>query len=230
MVLYPNLTSSQLYILELKLTWFSIAYHQNLNRFHIATNSSCQETRLDFNLVQTPIWIIRIWITVIWAMEAWIWEEIDATWTYMLFTWDTNNLCIVFKWWHIRSPASLIFSLLGVVALTAGYEAIRSLSRRYESWVEKQTSGITLDDDDDDDTETTTFLWSGRNQDAASQRAHVIKAALYAFQTFYAFMLMLLFMTYNGWVMIAVGVGAFVGFLLFGKNSSASKETACHWS
>lgn len=35
-------------------------------------------------------------------------------------------------------------------------------------------------------------------------------------------------MTYNGWVMIAVGVGAFVGFLIFGKNTSASKETACH--
>jgi hypothetical protein len=41
-----------------------------------------------------------------------------------------------------------------------------------------------------DVTETTPFIWSGRNQVEVSKRAHVVKAALYAFQTFYAFMLM----------------------------------------
>jgi hypothetical protein len=39
-------------------------------------------------------------------------------------------------------------------------------------------------------TETTPFLWSGRNQVEVTKRAHVIKALLYAFQNFYAFMLM----------------------------------------
>ncbi len=37
----------------------------------------------------------------------------------------------------------------------------------------------------------------------------------------------LLFMTYNGWVMLSVAVGAFVGYLAFG-NSSATKSVACH--
>lgn len=37
----------------------------------------------------------------------------------------------------------------------------------------------------------------------------------------------LLFMTYNGWVMLAVAVGAFVGYLAFG-NSSPTKSVACH--
>jgi len=142
----------------------------------------------------------------------------------MLFTWNTKNVCIIFHWWHIRNTFTLILSLLAVVALTAGYEAIRSGSRRYEAWVEKKSTGITLGDD----TENTPFIWSGRNQVEVSKRAHVIKAALYALQNFYAFMLMLLFMTYNGWIMLAVGVGSFVGFLLFGTNTSASKETACH--
>ncbi len=50
----------------------------------------------------------------------------------MLFTWDTNNLCIIFRWWHVRGPVSLVVSLLGIVALTAAYEALRALSRRYE--------------------------------------------------------------------------------------------------
>lgn len=37
----------------------------------------------------------------------------------------------------------------------------------------------------------------------------------------------LLFMTYNGWIMLSVAVGAFVGYLAFG-NSSPTKSVACH--
>lgn len=50
----------------------------------------------------------------------------------MLFTWDTTNLCIVFRQWHVRSTTSLLFSLVAVILLAMGYEALRSLSRRYE--------------------------------------------------------------------------------------------------
>lgn len=142
----------------------------------------------------------------------------------MLFTWDTNNLCLIFRWWHIRTTPGLILSLLAVVAVTAGYEALRQASRRYESWVAKKQDEVPIGAV----TERTPFLWSGRNQVEVSKRAHAIKALLYAIQNFYAFMLMLLFMTYNGWVMLAMGVGAFVGYLFFGMNTSATKESACH--
>jgi solute carrier family 31 (copper transporter), member 1 len=70
------------------------------------------------------------------------------------------------------------------------------------------------------------------------------KAGLYAVQVFYSFFIMLLFMTYvsrshqwspgvsltkqNGWVMLAVAAGAFVGYLAFGKNLSSTKTVACH--
>lgn len=56
----------------------------------------------------------------------------------MLFTWDTNNLCIVFKSWRITSTMSLIWSLLGVMLLTAGYELVREMSRRYEAKVQRE--------------------------------------------------------------------------------------------
>ena len=35
-------------------------------------------------------------------------------------------------------------------------------------------------------------------------------------------------MTYNGLVMIAVAVGAFVGYLVFGDDTPATKSVACH--
>lgn len=60
----------------------------------------------------------------------------------MLFTWDTTNLCIVFRWWHIRSTPSLILSLLAVVALGAGYEALREGIRRYEVVLAKRADAV----------------------------------------------------------------------------------------
>ena len=50
----------------------------------------------------------------------------------MLFTWNTNNLCIVFRQWHVRSTTSLIISLIAVVLLGMGYEGLRAFSRRKE--------------------------------------------------------------------------------------------------
>jgi hypothetical protein len=38
----------------------------------------------------------------------------------------------------------------------------------------------------------------------------------------------LLFMTYNGWVMLAMFIGSFLGYLSFGGGTPATKETACH--
>lgn len=35
-------------------------------------------------------------------------------------------------------------------------------------------------------------------------------------------------MTYNGWVMLAVAVGAFIGYLTFGDNLTSTKSVACH--
>ena len=38
----------------------------------------------------------------------------------------------------------------------------------------------------------------------------------------------LIFMTYNGWVMVAVTLGAFLGYLVFGAHTPVNKETQCH--
>ncbi len=60
----------------------------------------------------------------------------------MLFTWDTNNLCIVFRQWHIRSTLSLVVSLLAVVGMGIGYEALRSVSRSYEMYVDGKVDAM----------------------------------------------------------------------------------------
>ncbi|KAI1311449.1 Ctr copper transporter family-domain-containing protein [Xylaria venustula] len=188
----------------------------------------------------------------------------------MLFTWDTTDLCIVFRQWHVKGSASLVFSLLAIVAICAGYEALREGTRKYELWLSNQEAaynpGRARNNNNEDDllrrreeegegedryqdndpnhgrepvAETTPFLGierigtgpsesSSSSSATVSQRARILKAILYGVQNFYAFMIMLLFMTYNGWVMIAVAVGAGVGYYAFGSHTRATKETACH--
>ncbi|QIW95444.1 hypothetical protein AMS68_000962 [Peltaster fructicola] len=128
----------------------------------------------------------------------------------MLFTWDTTNLCIVFRSWHITGTWSLIWSLIAVVLLAAAYEAIREASRRYE-----ERLSVKLED------------MPRSVAGAEDAKARIIKAILYGIQVFYSFFIMLVFMTYNGWVMLAVGFGAFLGYLMFGR-SSISRSAACH--
>ncbi|KAM0253962.1 hypothetical protein ACHAQJ_007031 [Trichoderma viride] len=60
----------------------------------------------------------------------------------MLFTWDTSNLCIVFRQWHIRSNTSLVFSLIAIVLIGMGYEALRSVSRNYEASLAKRLETV----------------------------------------------------------------------------------------
>ena len=75
---------------------------------------------------------------------------LGATVTYkqqMLFTWDTTDLCIVFHDWHVKGTGSLIISLLAIVLLTAGYEAVREASRRYEAHASKLAEGRRGGDD-----------------------------------------------------------------------------------
>ncbi|RMZ66670.1 ctr copper transporter family [Pyrenophora seminiperda CCB06] len=146
----------------------------------------------------------------------------------MLFTWDTTDLCIVFPSWHVSGTGSLIFWLLAVVLMTAGYEAVREMSRRYETYSNEVMEGPRVAREDEAD-ESSSLLGPGRNANAGrnQQQTKIVKAVLYAVQVFYSFFIMLLFMTYNGWVMLAVSVGAFVGYLMFSQSSS-TKSVACH--
>ncbi|XWW97261.1 hypothetical protein V2A60_005243 [Cordyceps javanica] len=129
----------------------------------------------------------------------------------MLFTWDTTNLCIVFERWHIRSTPGLVASLIAVVLIAMGYEGLRATSRIYERSIDARVESAPR-----------------QNRDHLTRHSHLIKSLLYGLQNFYALMLMLVFMTYNGWVMVSVGLGAFLGYYVFGNHSSATKEGACH--
>lgn len=122
----------------------------------------------------------------------------------MIFTWDTTDLCVVFKWWHVRTNIGLILTLLTIVLLSAGYEFVRFKIRAL-------------------DNESTNLI--GTN--ATLNRSYRLQQALgYGVQVGYSYLLMLIFMTYNGWAMLSVAVGAGIGFWFWGDK--AQRSMSCH--
>ncbi|KGO71303.1 Ctr copper transporter [Penicillium italicum] len=166
----------------------------------------------------------------------------------MLFNWSSENLCIIFRSWHITGPFSFLLSLIAIVILTAGYEGVRSATRKYEAAHAQRLSAFlsttaTTGDAEIADPiiangladaihnthhESSPLLVGSENRAALARKGKLTMAALYAIQVFYSFFIMLLFMTYNGPVMIAVAVGAFIGYLAFSEDTPAAKTIACH--
>lgn len=67
--------------------------------------------------------------------------DMDMCSMNMLFTWDTTNLCVVFKWWHVRTNLDLLLTIVAVVALGAGYEYLRLVAKRFDARFEYSTAG-----------------------------------------------------------------------------------------
>ena len=51
----------------------------------------------------------------------------------MHFAWETTNICIVVRQWHVRSILGLVVSLLAVTTICAGYEGLRQAIRRFKT-------------------------------------------------------------------------------------------------
>lgn len=126
----------------------------------------------------------------------------------MLFTWDYTNTCVVFKWWHIRSIYSFLISFLAVIVLALGYEFLRY---RTSLWDNRQKA----------------ILEASAINTRSLNLYKLKKSFIYGCQVGYLFLLMLVFMTYNGWLMIAVAVGAAIGHFIWGINSN-DRGMECH--
>ncbi|KAI5960161.1 CTR2 [Candida pseudojiufengensis] len=117
----------------------------------------------------------------------------------MLFTWDWHNVCIVYKWWHIKTFPGFVISLIAVAVISSFYELLKKWFSHWE-----------------------------RTSNAPLPRFKLQRALLYGLQVYYSFLLMLVFMTYNGWYMISVAVGAAIGNYLWGGMTESSRNLSCH--
>ncbi|KAF9647815.1 Ctr copper transporter [Thelephora ganbajun] len=149
----------------------------------------------------------------------------------MSMLWNTRiiDTCVVFKSWHIRSNAGFVVSCIAIVLLGLFFEWLRSYAKRVDQKIlAKEGKGrVRLGSSRDGSRE--------RGEDAPkfstiSRASRVYRSLLYAVIVFISFFLMLVFMTYNAYLILATVAGAGIGHYLFSEFGMGGddKGMACH--
>ncbi|KAL1244678.1 High affinity copper uptake protein [Trichinella spiralis] len=155
------------------------------------------------------------------------------------------NEVILFSFWKITTLGGLLGSIVGIFLLAILYEGLKAMRETMleNALVEqnlRKKNGTVIDHADNcrqgigetsqnqtSDIELFT-LKSTRHRLKPFSTAHIIQSTLHMIQLFFSYMLMLVVMTYNIWLLLAVIVGCGVGHLLFGWRRITKIETCEH--
>ena len=166
----------------------------------------------------------------------------------MNMLWNTQiiDTCIVFPSWHIGSNGQFVVSFFAIVALGIFYEYLRAFSTAFDrrlaaSLTKGKTRGHSPASGRGSPARGADYeeagLLSGRirvNRTGAQVPPlyRLIRALLYGATVFLSFFLMLVFMTYNAYLILATVAGAAIGHYIFGSHigieGSSGKGMACH--
>ncbi|KAF8844703.1 Ctr copper transporter [Paxillus ammoniavirescens] len=161
----------------------------------------------------------------------------------MNMLWNTQivNTCVVFRSWHIHSNAQFVLSFFAIVLLGVLYEYLRVFQRDFDARIgaklskgKRSASPVSRSSTPERSEEAA--LLSGRrvkqNSVAVPTSYRVLRAVLYGASVFLSFFLMLVFMTYNAYLILAVVVGAAIGHYVFGGyvdfDNTGGKGMSCH--
>ncbi|CAB58134.1 Copper transport protein ctr6 [Schizosaccharomyces pombe] len=118
----------------------------------------------------------------------------------MTFNTDYDNLCIVFKSWHIGNLSQFLLSLLAIAILGYLFERLRSFTSLKETEFQRGYAG-----------QQSEGLLTHHSKSLKSGRPFRL-CALYAVQLVFSYFLMLVAMTYNAYVILAIAIGAAFGY------------------
>ncbi|KAJ7073223.1 Ctr copper transporter [Mycena belliarum] len=138
----------------------------------------------------------------------------------MNMLWNTQivNTCIVFRSWHVSSMSIFVLSCIAIMGLGILYEALRVVQKQLDVRVARQLAGsaaggIRLGGDAADAGLAAPKTFP--HGIAVPLLPRVLRAALYGASVFLSFFLMLVFMTYNAYLILATVLGAAIGHFIF---------------
>ncbi|XP_058239314.1 high affinity copper uptake protein 1 [Hemibagrus wyckioides] len=144
----------------------------------------------------------------------------------MTFYLGYKNVELLFAGLVINTPGEMVGACIGVFLLAAFYEGLKigrevllrrnQISVRYNSMPVPGTDGTVLME---------THKTVGQRM---LSLAHVFQTILHVIQVVISYFLMLVFMTYNGYLCIAVALGAGVGYFLFSWKKAVVVDITEH--
>ncbi|KAF5023129.1 hypothetical protein F66182_4824 [Fusarium sp. NRRL 66182] len=163
----------------------------------------------------------------------------------MLWNWNTVDSCFISNSWHVTSNGMFAGSCIGVVLLVMSLEFLRRAVKEWDRHLLRQhaskysqgtATGAAMDGSDSNKAGNTAISC---HADVPPFRPNIwqqaIRALLHVMQFAVAYFTMLLAMYYNGYIIICIFIGAYLGAFVFQwetlsapGNTSASKEaTVC---
>lgn len=146
----------------------------------------------------------------------------------MLWNWYTIDSCFLAESWHVSSRGAFAASCIGTVLLVMVLEALRRFGREYDDWISRgfQAGAASLSDSSPGrhrhngsgiakaGVETTVAVARANGRVVvfrASPLQQVIRSVIHAVALGLAYIVMLLVMSYNGYIIICVIIGGGLG-------------------
>ncbi|KAI1098274.1 copper transport protein ctr4 [Jackrogersella minutella] len=165
----------------------------------------------------------------------------DSTCTHaMSWNWNTVGACFLAESWYIENEGAFAASCIGVFILVICLELLRRLGKEYDSFILRQfqqhiaaqaraskEDGTCCSDAPAPGPQVVTFR--------ATPLQQLIRSVIHAFSFGVAYILMLIAMAFNGYIIICIIIGAGVGKFLcdwmiakvvVGSESQSNKEAA----
>jgi len=154
----------------------------------------------------------------------------------MLWNWDTIDTCFLAKSWHVRSKGMFAGCCIGVILLVVCLEFLRRAGKEYDRYLvarhiqslgprggapnSSASSGKGVVDKTPGATDSSAACAphaSPQFRPSVAQQA--VRALLHMLQFAVAYFVMLLAMYYNGYFIICIFIGAYLGYFAFGWES-----------
>ncbi|KAI4869718.1 Ctr-domain-containing protein [Hypoxylon rubiginosum] len=165
----------------------------------------------------------------------------------MLWNWNTIDACFISSSWHIKSSGMFAGSCIGVILLGILLECLRRAAKEYDGFLVRKNAMNELvapvrtneaNEDGGDSAKVAPQATTGSVSHTGYRPKiyeQAIRALLHTAQFVVAYFLMLLAMYYNGYFIICIFIGAFIGSFIFQwekigggrKTGVANEPTVC---
>ncbi|KAI1787104.1 Ctr copper transporter family-domain-containing protein [Ganoderma leucocontextum] len=142
----------------------------------------------------------------------------------MLWNWYTVDSCFISTSWHVKSKGAFAGSCIGVIILVIALEGLRRLQREFDRYLHRAngTSSPRIYTEEQSDTASRKGLNPlasalGRRSpvDQLKLWQQLLRSGLFMVQFAVGYFVMLLAMYYNGYMIICIFIGAFLGASIF---------------
>lgn len=155
----------------------------------------------------------------------------------MFWNWYTIDACFFSSTWQISSTASFITACIVVISLVIFLEFLRRSQRELDRYIShrsrSRTESISKADDEPPhsalpllDAWVKLPVYERRSSLHLTNWQQTARAAVYTMQFGVAYAVMLMAMYYNGFILLCILVGAFLGFWIFARDLAGSGEEA----